>query len=322
MMDYLTIPKRLVSLSSIRRLLAFLLHIFRKRKLELILIAPLFLYVFGVTLAPIFGSIYMSFEQRGGGGFPTLASYRRVVTSYEFVDSLFNTFFFTILSVSGEIIIGLGIAMIMAKRFRGRGIFRTIMILPLGMPVIVAAANMRYIFARSGYLNELLYRLGIYNLIKPIDWLSTTDVLINIPHVWTVTPAFFALVISDMWKVTPLVMLILLAGLESIPRELYEAAEVDGSSWWQRFKYITLPLLKPSITMAIVIRGVDAFRVFIQLRGLAIDEHVKVLSFYAYNRYVATDYQASGAASTILLLMILLAIVSYIMITGRREVTR
>ena len=318
-MDYLAIPKRLVSLPSVRRSITSLSYIFRRRKLEILLVAPLFIYVFGVTLAPIFGSIYMSFEQRGGGGFPTLASYRRVVTSYEFLSSLFNTFFFTMLSVGGELIIGLGIAMIMARRFCGRGIFRTIMILPLGMPVIVAASNMRYIFGRSGYLNELLYRLGVHN---PIDWLSTTDVLINIPGIWTVEPAFFTLVISDMWKVTPLVMLILLAGLESIPRELYEAAEVDGSSWWQRFRYITLPLLKPSITMAIVIRGVDAFRVFIQLRGLAIDEHVKVLSFYAYNRYIAADYQASGAASTILLMMILIAIVSYIMITGRREVMR
>ena len=302
-----------------RRIAATTWAVLKRRRLEILLVTPLVLYIFGFTLTPVIGSIVLSFQARGGGDFPTLSSYIRVVASYQFLDAFFNTLAFTILSVSLELVLGLGIALMMAQRFFGRGAFRTVMILPLGIPVIVAASNMRYIFDRSGYLNEFLYRFG---LEQPINWLSTTDVWINLPGIWTVEPAFLTLVLSDTWKVTPLVMLILLAGLQSIPKELYEAARVDGSSWWQRFRYITLPLLKPSITMAIVIRGIDAFRVFIQLRGLAIDEHVKVLSFYAYNRYTAHDFQASAAASTILLLMILIAIVSYLVITGRKEVTR
>jgi ABC-type sugar transport system permease subunit len=134
-----------------------------------------------------------------------------------------------------------------------------LLLIPLGVPTIVAASTMRYVFGMVGYLNEVLYRLGLVTL--PIDWTGSR---------WL---AVVTVAMADAWKVTPLVMLILLAGLQAIPREIYEAARTDGAGPWQQFWRITLPLLRPALTMAFIIRGVDAFRIFalpLALPGLVV----------------------------------------------------
>ena len=233
-------------------------------------------------------------------------SYRLVVQDYQFVSAFTNTLIITFTSVSLELVLGLMVAMMMARPFRGRGIFRAIILLPLGIPVVVAASNMRYIFLSSGYLNEALIDLNL--ITQPIDWLADPLALLTVA-------------ISDMWKVTPLVMLILLAGLESIPSELYEAAQVDGSNVWQRFRYITLPLLKPAITSAVVIRGIDAFRIFAHPMGLGVGRTVPVLSTFGYYEYQRVYYTTSAATSTILLVMILVAVLLYIRLAGTEEIT-
>lgn len=280
---------------------------FRRHWFEIVLISPLFLYVFGTTLIPVIYSILLGFQQPPrGGGFPSLESYRLVVEHYQFGAAFINTLIITGLSVGLELILGLIVAMMMARPFKGRGVFRAIMLLPLGIPVVVAASNMRYIFISSGYLNEALMDLNL--IAQPIDWLKDPLALLTVA-------------ISDMWKVTPLVMLILLAGLESIPTELYEAAEVDGASAWRRFRHITLPLLRPAITSAVVIRGIDAFRIFAHPMGLGVSGTVPVLSTFGYEEYRRLYYTTSAATSTILLVMILVAVILYIRIAGTEEIT-
>jgi len=279
----------------------------RRHRFEIVLISPLFLYVFGTTLIPVFASILLGFQEPPrGGAFPSLDSYKLVVQDYQFASAFTNTLIITFTSVSLELVLGLMVAMMMARPFRGRGIFRAIILLPLGIPVVVAASNMRYIFLSSGYLNEALIDLNLIG--QPIDWLA--DPL-----------ALFTVAISDMWKVTPLVMLILLAGLESIPTELYEAAQVDGASIWKRFRYITLPLLRPAITSAVVIRGIDAFRIFAHPMGLGVGRTVPVLSTFGYYEYQRVYYTTSAATSTILLVMILVAVLLYIRLAGTEEIT-
>jgi trehalose transport system permease protein len=125
--------------------------------------------------------------------------------------------------------------------------------------------------------------------------------------------------VADMWKVTPVVILILLAGLESIPGEVYEASNIDGATAWQTFRYITLPLLKPSITMALILRGIDAFRVFELMLVLA-GRATPVLSTFAYDEYnnYANAY-SSAAASTILVVIIAVFIIGYLKITDSGE---
>lgn len=279
----------------------------RRHWFETVLISPLFIYVFGTTLIPVIASIVLGFQDPPrGGGFPSLESYNLVVQDYQFVSAFKNTLIITFTSVSLELFLGLLVAMMMARHFWGRGIFRAIMLLPLGIPVVVAASNMRYIFLSSGYLNEALIDLNLMS--QPIDWLKDPQ-------------ALFTVAFTDTWKVTPLVMLILLAGLESIPTELYEAAQVDGAGAWHRFRYITLPLLRPAITSAVVIRGIDAFRIFAHPMGLGVGRTVPVLSTFGYYEYQRVYYTTSAATSSILLVMILVTVGLYIRFAGTEEIT-
>jgi len=287
---------------------SFFLKRISKNKFEIILILPLALFVFGFTIGPIIQAIMMSFEGTFGGNFPTLASYSYIVHHHYFKAALFNTIFITGVGLTLELIFGMILALILSEKFFGRGIFRAVMLLPLGIPTIVSASNMAFIFSTQGFLNELLYRIGLIEV--PIDW-----------RVGTIKP-LMTIVVADMWKVTPLVMLILLAGLESIDKQLYEAAKVDGAGRWHRFRHITLPLLKPYITMALVIRGIDAFRIF-ELPLVMAGRHVPVMSSYAYFEYVERNNPyTSAAGATILLIMIIIAISVYLKAVGTEEVTR
>jgi trehalose transport system permease protein len=223
----------------------------------------------------------------------------------------------SLVSVSLELLAGLSVALMLSQEFKGRGLFRAILLLPMGVPTVVAATNMRYLFATSGYVNEFLYdlsvplaRLGVIS--QPFEGL----IFLQEPL------ALLTVAISDMWKVTPLVMLILLAGLEAIPRELYEAARVDGASRWQQFSQITLPLLRPAITSAVIIRGIDAFRIFVHPLALGVSGQVPVLTSFAYSEYSAVHLTTSAAASTILLIMILIAVIAYLRILGAEEAVR
>jgi len=249
----------------------------------------------------------MSFEGIFGGNFPTLASYNYIIHHHYFKAALFNTIFITGVGLSLELIFGMILALILAEKFFGRGIFRAVMLLPLGIPTIVSASNMAFIFSTQGFLNELLYRIGLIEV--PIDW-----------RVGAIKP-LMTIVVADMWKVTPLVMLILLAGLESIDKQLYEAAKVDGAGRWHRFRHVTLPLLRPYITMALVIRGIDAFRIF-ELPLVMAGRHVPVMSSYAYFEYIERNNPyTSAAGATILLIMIIIAISVYLKAVGTEEVT-
>lgn len=291
---------------------------FRKYWFELVLITPLMLYVLGFTLVPVIQNVALSFQQHyEGGNFPTLDSYQVLFSKYRFTEAFINTVVISLVSVSMEMVIGLGVALMLSQEFRGRGLFRAIMLLPMGIPTVVAATNMRYIFGSSGYLNEFLFdvstvltRWGI--LTEPLPKLNFLQEPL----------ALLGVAISDMWKVTPLVMLILLAGLEAISRDIYEAAEVDGASLWQRFTRITLPLLRPAITSAVIIRGIDAFRIFVHPLALGVSGQVPVLASFAYNEYTNAHLTTSAAASTILLMMILIAVVTYLRLVGTREVVQ
>jgi trehalose transport system permease protein len=302
------------------RRLAFrsLLDFLRQYSFELLLIAPLFIYVLGFTLVPVIQNVVLSFQQHyEGGGFPTFDSYRQLFAEFRFMDALRNTIVIALVSVSMEMLLGLGVALMLSQEFRGRGLFRAIMLLPMGIPTVVAATNMRYIFGSSGYLNEFFH--DVSSLLVQIGLMQDTLPALNFLQA---PLALISVAISDMWKVTPLVMLILLAGLESIPGDLYEAGEVDGASRWQRFTLITLPLLRPAITSAVIIRGIDAFRIFVHPLALGVSGQVPVLASFAFNEYRDVHLTTSAAASSILLVMILVAVIAYLRIAGVREVVR
>jgi len=276
----------------------------KKYRLEIIMITPLLLYILGFTIYPIFKTVVMSFQHPYTGAF-TLANYKEIIGKVEFKSALFNTVAFALISLTLEMIAAIVIALILKRRFKGRGLLRSLMLVPMGVPTLVSGVAMIYIFSMHGYLNELLYRLNIMQI--PVDWAGgglKTLLMVSV---------------ADMWKVTPVVILILLAGLESIPGEVYEASNIDGATAWQTFRYITLPLLKPSITMALILRGIDAFRVFELMLVLA-GRATPVLSTFAYDEYnnYANAY-SSAAASTILVVIIAVFIIGYLKITDSGE---
>jgi len=269
------------------------------------LLAPLLLYLLGFTLIPIASATILAFTDAGSGSFPSLASFAEILSHFQFREAVFNTLFITLVGLTLELMLGLGLALLLLERFRGRGLFRALMLLPLGIPTIVVASNMRYLFDTNGFLNEALYRLGVVRL--PVDWLGGG------------LHTLFSLVVADMWKVTPLVMLILLAGLESVPREVLEAAQIDGASYGKRLCFILLPLLKPFITMALIIRGIDAFRIF-ELPLALTGRTVRVMatySFFEYREY-GNPY-TSAAAAALLMAMILIAVAAYLRVVRHGE---
>jgi trehalose transport system permease protein len=273
---------------------------------KLLGLAPLTLYLAAFTLVPVFSTLVLSFQNADGTW--GLGAFRTIAGHYQFNDAVVNTLVITGLGLSLEICLGLAAATALTGRFKAQGLVRVLLLLPLGMPTIVAASAMRYVFGTVGYLNETLYQLGV--IAFPIDWIGSR---------WL---ALATVAVSDAWKVTPLVMLILLAGLQAIPGEVYEAARTDGASSWQQFWLITLPLLRPALTMALIVRGVDAFRIFALPLAL-VGRNLPVLSTYAYVEYMEYGNQHTAAASsTILLLMILLTIGAYLRLAGPGEVVR
>jgi len=225
---------------------------------------PLSLYLVGFTLVPVASTLALSVTAPDGR--LALEPFRRIASHYQFGEAVTNTLAVTGISLTLELLLGLAAALALVSRPVGRKVFQVLLLVPLGVPTIVAASVMRTVFGTAGYLNEILFRLGMIR--TPVDWVGSRGL------------ALFTVAVADAWKVTPLMMLVLLTGLQAIPGDLYEAARTDGASRWRQFTAITLPLLKPALTMALIIRGVDAFRIFALPLAL-VGQGLPVLSTYA-----------------------------------------
>lgn len=280
-------------------------RILKRHALDGLMLLPLFLYLFGFTGLPLLSCVILSFTDAGSQWFPSWANYRLLFRDSQLSLALRNTLWLTGLGVSLQLVVGLGVAGVLHRLVLGRGIVRTIVLTPLGVPTIVGGAMFTYLFGSAGYMNELLSRLGIID--TPIDWTQGGWYSLGV------------LLVADLWKVTPLVTLILLAGLESIPESALEAAAVDGASGWRRFWYITLPLLRPALTMAVIVRAIDAFRIF-ELPLILTGKSTPVLGTVAYSEYYEYDNAfTSAAAATLLLGLIAVCIASYLLLVARQD---
>ena len=279
-------------------------RILKRYALHGLMVVPLFLYLIAFTGLPVLSCVVLSLTDEATYGFPSWNNYRSLFSVGQFSLAFRNTLWLTGLGVSLEVLVGLGTAIVLHRLVWGRGFVRTIVLTPLGVPTIVAATLFLYLFGSAGYLNELLYRLGVMD--TPLDWLGGDWRTLGV------------LMLADLWKVTPLVTLIMLAGLESIPASVLEAAAVDGAGGWRRFWYVTLPLLRPSLSMALVVRGIDAFRIF-ELPLLLTGKSFPVLGTFAYSEYY--EYYnpfTSAAAASLLLGMIALCLAGYLFLMARR----
>lgn len=271
---------------------------------HLILIPSLILFIF-LTVYPLVNSMYLSFHQyayiEGEFHYIGFGNYARLLNDELFVTSIINTLRFVILATFSETLLGLGLALLFNFKFKGKKLMLPIVILPMMVPTMVVCAIWAIIYDYEfGIINSIIEAIGFGR----VRWLSDPRF------------AMESLVLVDIWQWTPFAFLILLAGLQSIPEDLYEAAKVDGSTKFQVFKNITLPLLKPHVLLVILLRTIDTFRIFDKVYALTRGGpgHVtETITYFIYREgfyYFNLGY--STAASVIMLLLVLLVSAIYI----------
>ncbi|MGL5941260.1 MAG: carbohydrate ABC transporter permease [Waterburya sp.] len=280
-----------------------------------LLLFPALLILGLVFIYPIARAFWLSFFTENLGTqlqaeFSGLSNYQRMLGDGRFWQSLYNTSVFTVISVILELLLGLGVALILNKSFFGRGVVRTIAIIPWALPTAIMGLAWAWIFNdQYGVVNDIFSRLGLIN--TGINWLGTPAL------------AMTALIVADVWKTTPFISIILLAGLQSIPEDLYEAHRMDGASPWQSFSQITLPLLMPQILIALLFRFAQSFGIFdlVQvMTGGGPAGTTETVSIYIYStvmRYLDFGYGAALVVVTFLLLILAVAITSLLLRKAR-----
>lgn len=275
------------------------------------LVAPTLIIIALVAAYPIIDSVALSFLNNPliptGSTFVGLRNYLQVLSDPAFQGSVAVTVIFSVVSVALETVIGFGVALLMNKTFPGRGLVRTAILIPFAFPTIVSAQIWYLMFnAQNGVLTYILQSV---HLLAPGDsLLRTTQGVVT------------AAVIIDVWKTTPFMALLLLAGLQVIPSELYEAASVDGSNRWQQFWSITFPLLRSALLIALLFRILDALRafdLFYVLTGGG--RQIQTIALYSYaNMFVGTTFDFSPGVAAAVILFIICAVVGVITVSLSR----
>lgn len=216
-----------------------------------------------------------------------------------------NTLWFTVISVSLELFFGLLLALLMNQKFRGQGLVRTAILVPWAIPTIVTAKMFSWMFHdQYGTINDLLMRIGMID--APLAWIAEP------------TLSLWAVVIADVWKTIPFMALMLLAALQMVPSDLYEAARVDGASAWQRFRRITLPLIFPAMLVALIFRTMDALRVFDLIYVLTSNSEATIsISGYAREQMVVYQEMGVGSAASVLVFMMVAGVAAVFLYIGR-----
>lgn len=278
------------------------------RFLGIVLLAPALLIISLVTIYPLARSLYISLRSwnltrpNEGHPFIGLANYSYILGDPAFWQSLRVTLIFVVAAVILEILLAIGIALLLNRPFPGRTIVRVLALLPWAIPSVVNGIMWKWIFNPSyGALNGLLYSLHFID--KYIIWLGNSNL------------AMAAIVWADIWKETPFIMLLILAALQTIPIELYEAGKLDGTNAVQSFFYITLPLIQPVLFVAIALRTIWALKSFDLIYTLTAggpSSATSVVGYYIYLKtFISLQFGRGAAASYVLTIFILLLVIVY-----------
>ena len=245
-----------------------------ERRLAAFMVSPSLLLIALVAAYPIGYAIWLSLNEysvrvAGLSRWAGLRNYEAVLSDPEFWDAFRTTFIFSISSVALETVLGLAMALAMQAAFRGQGVLRTVVLVPWAVLTVVTAIMWRSIFETPiGFVNSVLG--------TETPWLGSEP------------EALIVMIVADVWKTAPFMALLLLAGLQTIPDEIYEAAKVDGAKAWQRFTRITLPLLVPALLVALIFRTLDALRVFdlpyVLTRGAFGTNTLSLISFQTFQQ--------------------------------------
>jgi len=256
------------------------------------LLAPTLIFVTLLIVVPIAQAFLLAFQTPDGSF--TLANFQKMANDTSFGDALKFTLLLLIFIVPLQVILALIMALLIHTRFKGHTVFLYIYAIPLGISDLAAGIAWLSIFTERGYLNSILNQLGI--LDKPFLFLSYQNL-----------PAMFGtIVVAESWRATAIVMTILLAGLQVIPRDYFEAADVFGATTLKRTLFVVLPLLRPSLQNALIIRTIFAFQTFAVVFALA-GRVIPVLAGESYNWYVANRNPNIAAAYAVLVLIFTVA---------------
>src|SRR6185369_5006505 len=280
-----------------------------------LLLTPMVVIMAVVTGFPLLNTLWLAFTDASltGQGYQWswtgLENFAYIIDDTDFRAALGHTFYFTFVSVGIEVVLGVLVALLLNQEFVGRTLVRALLILPWALPTIVNAVMWRLIYnPEFGSLNALLTQLGLISSYR--SWLGDPASAMN------------AVIFADVWKNYPLIALIVLAGLQTIPRDLYEAAIMDGAGAWKRFWNITLPGIMGPLSVALVLRAIEAFKVFdiiyVMTRGGPADI-TKTASFFVYQESFTYLRAGSGAAYALTVTALSgLMIALYVMMLRRR----
>lgn len=276
-------------------------------------VLPSIIIIILMAFVPILKAVSLSFYLNDltfpqiGTPFVGLDNYYSIFCDSNFWQALYNTAYFTVICVTLEFSLGLAIAVLVNRSFKGRGFVRAAILIPWAIPTVVSAQMWRWIFNdNAGILN---YILKLFHIIGE-----------NIPWLSSVATARFCIILADVWKTTPFMALLFIAGLQLIPEELYEAALVDGAGRFRRFLSITLPQLKPVILVALLFRALDTFRIFdlvyVLTGGAFKTETLSILT--ADVTFKCSEYGNGSALAVIMFLCIFIISFIFIKILGTR----
>lgn len=279
-----------------------------ERALPYLLIAPAILVLLLLTLYPLIYAVKVSLQTADGAW--TTAHFARLVEDRFFRTALWQTLIYAAVALVSEFLLGLGLALLLESRLRARHLFRSLLLVPMMLPTVVVGVVWRLLYnPQFGAINGTLARWGI----------DTSN------FTWVASPtwALPSVILVDIWQWTPFMFLILLAGLQAIPQEPYEAAMLDGASAWQTFWHITWPLLRPAVLVALLLRTMDLLRVFDQIfiltqggPGFA----TETVSLYIYKtafRFFDMGYAA--AMSFVLLMLTTIVSLGFMRLIGRQR---
>jgi trehalose/maltose transport system permease protein len=277
-----------------------------EKRTAYIMVLPALLVILLIAAWPVLYNAWLSFQRilPTGSSFIGLDNYVQMFTDGVFYRALLNTAIFTVCSVAIEFTLGLGIAVVLNRGFVGQGITRAIAIVPWAFPTVVSGIMWRLMYQdQVGILSYWGEKLG----------------LVSGPILANENAVLVGAILSDVWKTTPFVALLLLAGLQVISPDVYEAARVDGAKAWQQFTRITLPLLKPAILVALLFRTLDAYRVY-DLFWVLSDRQLDSLSTYTFEfvRISQANQGRGPAASVFVFVSSLVIALVFIRIFGTR----
>ncbi|CAN5138487.1 sugar ABC transporter permease [soil metagenome] len=281
-----------------------------ERRTAYYMILPALFIILVVAFYPIAYSFYLSFFQaniNSAGNFVGIQNYVSMFQNSEFRDGLRNTVIFTVVSVFFEFLIGLAIALAINRAFRGRGLVRAAILVPWAFPTVISA---------------VMWRLMFQDQVGIIQYAASALGIISQPILSDQTLLLIAAIVVDTWKTTPFMALLLLAGLQTIPGDVYEAARVDGANVMQRFTRITLPLLKPAILVALLFRTLDAYRIYDLFWAMS-NRELESLSTFVYKavRVSQLNFPIGNAAAVFIFVTAFLLALFFIRVLGMQTST-